>query len=260
MTDITRPQPVHWVASGASHPGAVRPHNEDAIFVCDEQQLWLVADGMGGHSRGDLASQSIIQALAEATAAPAAVDGATRPTPMPLSDKVTQLESALIAANQTVCDYSVNHLQGAVMGSTLAGLILQDHLGFACWAGDSRVYRLRDGKLQCLTRDHSRLQELLDRGVLQPDAVADHPEANIITRALGAEPFLQLDMTLFSAYIGDRFLLCTDGLYNALSETQLAELLLLADHQQACEALIQQALKCQARDNVSAIVVAASRG
>jgi serine/threonine protein phosphatase PrpC len=245
MTDITRPQPLHWQSCGITHPGSKRTTNEDAIACRDDLQLWLVADGMGGHNRGDLASRTLVQTLEHL--GPQA----------PLADAVDALEDCIHSANQAILQYSQQSLDGAIMGSTLVAVLLRGNLGYVTWVGDSRLYRWRSGQLHAITRDHSRLQELIDRGHLSAQSPADHPEANIITRALGVEAFLQLDMTLFSAQVGDTFLLCSDGLYNALDETLISDCLQAPSSQEACDRLLAAALAQHARDNVSALVIRA---
>ncbi len=239
MSDLTRPQPFCWRAHSISHPGSVRAANEDAVLCRDEVQLWVVADGMGGHNRGDLASNTLVRHLERTDASPS------------LADAVDALEDSLLKANQAVLTYAKTHFHGAIMGSTFVAALIRGNLGFVAWAGDSRLYRLRRGQLQALTRDHSRVQELADQGRQDPHAVG----ANIITRALGVDEFLPMDMSLFSAQYGDTFLLCSDGLYNVLDEALLIKGLSLETNQLACQFLLDTALQIGANDNVSAVVL-----
>ncbi|HRH77006.1 MAG TPA: protein phosphatase 2C domain-containing protein [Cellvibrionaceae bacterium] len=241
MPDHTRPQPFCWRAHSISHPGSVRAANEDAVLCRDEVQLWVVADGMGGHNRGDLASNTLVRHLERTDASPS------------LADAVDALEDSLLNANRAVLNYAQTHFHGAIMGSTFVAALIRGNLGFVAWAGDSRLYRLRRGQLQALTRDHSRVQELADQGRADPHAAG----ANIITRALGVDEFLPMDMTLFSAQYGDTFLLCSDGLYNVLDEALLIKGLSLETNQLACQYFLDMALQIGANDNVSAVVLRA---
>ena len=226
-----------------SHPGSVRSANEDAVLCRDEVQLWAVADGMGWHNRGDLASSTLVRHLERTDASPS------------LADAVDALEDSLLKANLAVLNYAQTHFSGAIMGSTFVAVLIRGSLGFVAWAGDSRLYRLRRGQLQALTRDHSRVQELADQGRLPEDSQA--VGANIITRALGVDSFLPMDMTLFSAQPRDTFLLCTDGLYNALDEQAIITGLSLEHNHLSCQYLQDAALKAGANDNVSAVVLRA---
>ncbi len=241
MSDTTRPRPFYWRASSISHPGSVRSNNEDAVLCRDEVQMWVVADGMGGHSRGDLASSTLVRHLTH-----------TRLGPL-LADAVDALEESLLKANLEVLDYANNQCAGAIIGSTFVAVLIRGNLGFVAWAGDSRLYRLRNNQLRAITRDHSRVQELADQGRLPEDM--QNIGANVITRALGMDAFLPMDMTLFSAQPGDTFLLCSDGLYNALDDATLIDGL---NKHPACQHLLNAALHKGAMDNVSAVVLRAS--
>lgn len=241
MHDVTAPQPVYWRSGAFSHPGAVRSANEDAILRRDQQQFWLVADGMGGHRRGDLASQTLVQHLA------------TADMPNNLADAVDALEDGLLAANAAVLHIARTQFTGATMGTTFVAALIRGNLGFVCWAGDSRLYRLRRGELSVLTRDHSRVQELADQGRLTEEL--KKVSANVITRALGVDDLLPADMSLFTARAGDTFLLCSDGVYNALDQKALLRSLGGENEQQACDLLLTAALANGARDNVSAVVL-----
>jgi serine/threonine protein phosphatase PrpC len=241
MSDLTRPQPFCWRAHSISHAGSVRAANEDAVLCRDDVQLWAVADGMGGHNCGDVASNTLVRHLERTDASPS------------LADAVDALEDSLLKANRAVLNYAQTHFAGALMGSTFVAVLIRGNLGFVAWAGDSRLYRLRRGQMRALTRDHSRVQELADQGRQDPHAVG----SNVITRALGVDEFLPTDMTLFSAQPGDTFLLCSDGLYNACDEQTLIDGLSLEHNHLACQFLLDKALQNGAHDNVSAVVLRA---
>lgn len=241
MLDSTAPQPVNWRSGAFCHPGAVRSANEDAILCRDQQQFWLVADGMGGHRRGDLASQTLVQHLA------------TAEIPNNLADAVDALEDGLLAANAAVLNIARTQFTGATMGTTFVAAIIRGNLGFVTWAGDSRLYRVRQGELSALTRDHSRVQELADQGRLTEEL--QKISANVITRALGVDELLPADMSLFTARAGDTFLLCSDGVYNALDQQAMLRSLSGENERQASQELLAAALINGARDNVSAVVL-----
>lgn len=167
-----------------SHRGSVRSLNEDAYLEAPDLSLWAVADGMGGHEAGNLASRLVIDALD-------AVQPATAP-----ADMIVQVEEQMAAANRRIRMLSEQRLHGRLTGSTVAVLILSAQTAVCLWAGDSRVYRYRDGALTRLTRDHSRTEEMIALGLLTTDEEADPRYANIITRAVGTEEHVELEQRL----------------------------------------------------------------
>lgn len=220
------------LARAGSHPGHVRERNEDAVLSMPEAGLWAVADGMGGHARGDVASRSIVEALR------ALGEGCAG------RSLVQRLPGVVRQVNQVLRDEAGTLGQGAVIGSTLAALVLEDEHYHCYWAGDSRAYLWRDGDLQRLTADHA---EALDP--LQPGG------REVLTRAVGAERWLELDYTAGYLYQGDLFLLCSDGLTKVLDDASLAELLAQCEPAEAVPVLIRAALEQGAPDNVSCVSV-----
>ena len=214
-------------AHGETHPGLVRKHNED-LFLCESyRQLWAVADGMGGHARGDIASYRLIEALA---ATPLSAD----------------INTALAMFQQTVesINQQLYQLSSDTIGSTLALLYITGDQALCLWVGDSRIYRTdNQGKLYQLTVDHC----------LQ-NACGD--DSHILTDAVGAEMEIQLEKNLVDIKPGDRFLICSDGVHGALSDTQLGAIL---QHElsakNACQEIIHQVLKTAATDNLTAVVI-----
>lgn len=247
MSD-TEFRPIDWQSASATDVGTVREINEDAILMRPEISLWAVADGMGGHEVGDIASQKVVEALY----------GVANETL--LSVFVDQIDDALIDANQAIIDYSESTLEGAPMGSTVVLLATRGRVGVCLWVGDSRLYRYRGGELSQLSRDHSQVEELIQMGMLTPEQAVDHPDSHVITRAIGGEPELYVDINLFSVQIGDTFLLCSDGLYNAVEIDDLVECLAMRDAHQASEELLGRALQNNARDNVSLVVLKGEAG
>lgn len=226
-----------------THVGLVRAANEDSFLERPDLGLWVVADGMGGATAGALASNSVVTALgaiAPHLAAPA---------------MMAEIRARIDAVNATLQHEAAARGPDIMIGSTVAGLVIRDG-HFACfWAGDSRVYRLRRGELDQLTHDHSAVQQMIDAGVLAPEAAERHPHANVITRAVGVDPTVSLDWVHAPIQPGDRFLLCSDGLTRAVADAEL-ETALAAPIDQAARDLIALTLARGARDNVTVVLAA----
>lgn len=248
MTDITYRRPIAWESAALTHEGCVRPANEDAILDKPNLQLWAVADGMGGHQVGDIASAQIIAAL-----------DALQESPQ-LSDAVNIIEDCLQQVNQVMLQYADTYLDGNTMGSTLVCTVIKGRIGACLWVGDSRLYRYRNHQLQQITRDHSQLEEMIELGLITKEDAEHHPNRNVITRAIGVEPQLYVDVTVFSTQVGDTFLLCSDGLYTTLSDTQISACISGKDCHEGAQQLLDQALEHHARDNVSVVVVKGAHG
>ncbi len=247
-SDQTYRRPVKWSSYAQTDRGAVREVNEDSILSLADLSLWAVADGLGGHAVGDVASQMVTDSLA-----------LIKPKEY-LNDMVNGAEDLLLDANSKIFEYSDIMLDRATMGSTVVSLLIHGQVGVCLWAGDSRLYRYRNNELTQLTRDHSQVEEWVQAGLLHPDDSQNHPQANIITRAIGVGERVDIDMTVFNTRIGDTFLLCSDGLYNAITQEQL-ETGLRHRHAEACVTeLMDVALANKASDNVSIIVVKGEPG
>ena len=233
---------------GRTHVGKVRELNEDAWFGREDVGLWAVADGMGGHRAGEVASGLIVDALAR-------VDASTSGYAF-LDDVRRSIEDV----NRTLLARAALLAPGTIIGSTVVALLAYER-HFACvWAGDSRIYLLREGRLEQLTRDHSRVQELIDQGALSREDARGHRRANVITRAVGVTDHLALDMLQGPIHSGDVFLLCSDGLTGALEDREIAALLDGDDLASAADALIGRTLDRGARDNVTVVLVRAAGG
>lgn len=234
--------PFLWRSCAASHTGSVREHNEDSYLDAPERGLWAVADGMGGLAGGDIASLNVVNALDRFE---------PRPT---LPANVDWLEDSLLAVNRRLREQ-----QGpmAQMGSTVALLHGFGGLAVLMWAGDSRVYRRRDGTLEQLTEDHSYVSELVRSGRVSRADADRHPGANIVSRAVGIEDRLDVDVDAVEVAPGDTFLLCTDGLYRDLDAAHLAERLAGDDPGPPCRRLLEDALEAGGDDNITLVVVKA---
>ena len=228
--------------AASSHVGKVRASNEDAFVIRPEAGLWAVADGMGGLARGEWASGVIVRALDD-----------LRFTGAPRADQAL-LTDAIEAANAAV--HGQAGAYGAAIGSTVVALLLRDGRFSVTWAGDSRAYRLRDDRLDQLTRDHTQVQDRVDRGLLTPAEARAHPMAHVLTRAVGVQAILELDSAEGAARTGDVFLLCSDGLHGVAGDDEIAAILRSGEPQSACDRLVALCLAKGAPDNVTVVVAA----
>jgi serine/threonine protein phosphatase PrpC len=230
-----------YVVGAVTHPGLVRKENEDGIAVHPHGALWAVADGMGGHANGRWAAQQVVAELSQT----------------PLADSLDadcdSIADALADANAKIVAAAT--ASGKTIGATVVALRIAGDR-FAClWAGDSRIYRLRDGRLRQLTRDHSHVEQLVQAGIITAAEADKHPMANVITRAVGVAPDLALDVVEDEVAAEDIFLLCSDGLNKCLSDDEIAAIAATHPPGEACDALIAATLKRGAPDNVSIILV-----
>lgn len=222
--------------------GLRRKVNEDSLLVRTERGLWAVADGMGGHDAGDVASSKVTESLLE----------------LPEIDDLDQLVESAVAALKKV-NQDLIALAGAretekSIGSTVVGLAIANGQFRCFWAGDSRGYRIRDRQIVQLTRDHSLVQDLVDSGMLQPDEAVDHPNSNIITRAVGVAEELRVDTVSGDVQRGDQFLLATDGVTRLIDDAELALELSTSPPAFAARKLIETVLARGAPDNASLII------
>ncbi len=231
-------------AGHRSDVGRVRHHNEDSVLVGD--RIWAVADGMGGHAAGDVASALVIDGL------------------RPLDDRPDLRPGDLVAALHAVNDRILAHgrenpaVRG--LGSTVTGLAVVEVGGAPHWAvfnvGDSRVYREVDGLLARATVDHSEAEELILEGVITAEQARTHRGRNIVTRSLGQPDTPQVDLWLLPPTPGERFLVCSDGLNGELPDDAIRDILVAADDPTvAASSLVEAALRGGGRDNITAIVV-----
>lgn len=232
-------------SSGRTDPGARRTHNEDSFVDRPDAALWAVADGAGGHHAGEVASGMIRDALLAI------------PRDLPAGRLLDEVQASLARVHAALREAEARQGSGMIASTVVVLVIRGGH--FAClWSGDSRLYRLRDGRLQQLTRDHSLVQDLVDAGMVHPDEAERHPRANIITRAIGAgDDGPEIERTSDRVLPGDRFLLCSDGLTKSLGAAEIAALLAVPDVTQAPDLLVAAALDREASDNVTAVAVEA---
>jgi protein phosphatase len=232
---------VAWGAS--THTGLVRRRNEDAIIA--DPPIFAVADGMGGHTAGNIASERAVTMLGALVARGSVSRADILETIRAVDADLTRLDSGDVGAPGTT-----------VSGVALIGWPGEVPSALVFNVGDSRCYRLRADSLVQLTRDHSVVQELLEAGEITADEATRHPERNVITRSLGGGGPLDIDWWITEPEVGDRFLVCSDGLFRELPPTELAAILSTSHTAgDATDRLLSAALDAGARDNVSVIVL-----
>lgn len=234
---------MDWSSASNSHQGNRRTRNEDAVFCASHLGLWAVADGMGGHKAGDYASESIAQMLADLK------------LPDDLDECVDRIEDGMLEVNDHLRRHARIECDGNTVGSTVVVLVVRGEVGVALWAGDSRLYRMRGRSMSQVTRDHNPVSDLLDSGGVTEDE-AVNTDTHIITRAVGGQRDLHLDIAVFDVQPGDTLLLCSDGLYREI-DAQLIYEALQHDVDKAVTLLMDDALDGPARDNVSLVVARA---
>ena len=232
---------LSWRYAVASDVGLLRDGNEDSAFA--GHRLLAVADGMGGHAAGEVASAAAIAALEQLDAA--GVDA---------GDPREALREAMDEANDTLREmvYADNDLEG--MGTTVTAVLTDGDYTWLAHVGDSRAYLFREGALRQVTRDHTFVQQLVDEGRLAPEEVASHPQRNLITRVLDGREGLELDLDRLDVQPGDRLLLCSDGLTGVVSDDTIADALRAPTPDDAVRHLLDLALRAGAPDNVTCIV------
>ena len=236
--------PLRLDSAALTHPGLVRRVNEDSFCDRAVDGVWAVADGMGGHVHGDWASRTLAGALANAPLA----DG--------FEDAARAVADGIHHGNRLI--WREAQRRGQQMGSTVVALLVRDGRFAVLWVGDSRAYLLRAGQLHQLTRDHTQVQELFDRGLLSAEEVRTHPRGHVLARAVGVGERLQVDVVVDEVESGDLFLLCSDGLTGPVTDAEIAALLGEdAARQVVVDRLLALALERGAPDNVTAVLVSA---
>ena len=230
-----------WQSAAMTDVGKVRKLNEDSILERSDAGVWVVADGMGGHSAGDLASQLIVNSLARLN------------TDVALADLVAEVEETVQNVNDRL--FAVANAHNQTSGSTVVVLLASGRHAVVMWAGDSRCYRLRLGRLSQVSTDHTQIELFISKGLLTRAEAVGHPSGNMVTRAVGVTDELLLEMDLLELADGDCFLLCSDGLDKHLQDEEIAQHLGGADPQTVARALIDVTLARGAVDNVSVCVV-----
>ncbi len=266
------------LACGQTDPGLARLHNEDAFRVDGDNGLYVVADGMGGHSHGEVASKIAVETIARTLRGPEPV----RTTPIPLPPRaansntatplphnpsaVTQpgaglrphslrLRDAIRRAHDAMLNAIRDDLSLQGMGTTVAGLLVRDGIAAVAHVGDSRVYRLRGSEMRLLTRDHTWVNEQVMAGFLTEDQARTHPLRNVVTRALGGEAEVAVDVSEVELRKGDLYLICSDGLTTMLTDPEIKSRLASGKPlDEICRTLISAANERGGVDNITVVI------
>jgi protein phosphatase len=245
-------------AFGLSDVGRQRQHNEDYFLLDDTLQLFVVADGMGGHAAGEVASRIAVETIAELVSTPDEEDG-TWPHPYDeqYSRSTNRLIAALNLANSRVLEAMRKDARLRGMGTTVVASLIHDELVSFAHVGDSRAYLIRAGKISRMTNDHSWVFEQVEAGLLTEAEAEKHPLRNVITRALGGALTIVPDARELTAEPADVYLLCSDGLTGMVSEEEILEVISRQpdDPETGCRSLIDLANEHGGLDNITAILV-----
>jgi serine/threonine protein phosphatase Stp1 len=228
--------------SASTHVGRIRKVNEDSILALPEHRVWVVSDGMGGHAAGDFASQTVVDALA------------MLPADLEPGDMMRAVRGAILRAHDLIRAEATARDLG-VIGATVVVLVLTEAHFAAFWAGDSRLYRFRNGEIEMLSSDHSLVAEFVHAGQMTWDEADVHPQSNAITRAVGVGETLELDKVRGDLEAGDRFLLSSDGLTKYATFDLLRRLVPRQPIETVADTLLHFALEAGGADNVSVVVV-----
>ncbi|MGK0298091.1 MAG: serine/threonine protein phosphatase PrpC [Gammaproteobacteria bacterium] len=242
-TSSTPQEKISWTSHAITNVGKVRKHNEDAVLARPEIGLWVVADGMGGHAKGDVASQMIVESLKKIH------EGTS------LTNFINDIEDRITNVNKKLVDIARESKKRITIGSTVVMMHTYDKYCVYIWAGDSRLYRLRDKKSTQITTDHSQVEQYVEQGLISREEALVHPHGNMITRAVGATDELFLDMDIQEVQKGDRYMLCSDGLTKHTTDPEIEEFLAKGTAEECCTFFIDITLERGAGDNVTCIVI-----
>ena len=233
-------QPRNFDTGAATHVGKVRGRNEDSYLTRPEVGIWAVADGMGGHQAGDLASQTVIASLESIEPQASA------------TELLAHCEENIANANRQLM--RLGRERGVVVGATLAALLVYDGYYACVWSGDSRIYMVREGEIMQLSRDHTEIQDLLASGAITPEEARNWSGRGAITRAIGVYDDPELEMVSGPIQPGDSFVICSDGLTNHVEDGEIRNFVDGNLSQKACDDLVALALERGGMDNVTVVV------
>lgn len=230
-------------SSAITHVGMVRKLNEDAYAERSDIGVWVVADGMGGHAAGEVASKAVTDAIM-------GLGHANN-----FDEMHAAVRRSLKGANRQLLEQADNYEDERVPGATVVVLIIDGNQGAVVWCGDSRIYRCSDQQLIQLTRDHSHVQELVDQGLIKAEDAESHSMANVITRAIGIVEAVEIDSQLMEVEPDDKYLLCSDGLSRMVSDKEIEAIMTNKNSEEIVQSLLHTALVRGATDNVTIICV-----
>ena len=244
---------------GATDIGGRCQNNQDSLFFDDEIRLYIVADGMGGHSAGEVASRIAVEMISGFVRRSREQERLTWPygiDPL-ISYNGNSLRTSIMLANKRIWKEAESQEEYTGMGTTVVAALADEETITICHAGDSRVYRIRDGSIEQITRDDTWVQSAVEKGILQREQTRSHPLRNIITKAIGAEQNIDLPVIDIPLQEKDFYLLCSDGLHGTLQDSQLLEIIASAgnDLMQAVTSLVEAANAGGGRDNITALLL-----
>lgn len=245
QNDQSSPISFQVSSHGVTDVGRVRSKNEDSILVNDDENVWIVADGMGGHHAGDFASQTITSNISLFKQHDS------------LDDSILLLEENILNSNSVIRKKSFKLGRNATIGSTVVCVYIWNNFLFTFWAGDSRLYRFRNATLERLTEDHSYVEELVRMGKIEARDAEEHPAANVVLKAVGIDDQLCMDFEYFKLQDGDIFIICSDGLYKDLAESKISPIIESNSEDMIAlsQALLASSLDAGGTDNTSIITI-----
>ena len=250
--------------AGNTHVGMKRSHNEDNLFVLQEENLYMVADGMGGHASGEVASKMAVETVAEFFRETAKDEDVTWPYKMEKGKRYEEnrLSAGIKLANLRIFETAAQNSSQRGMGTTIVALNLTGNTAYLGHVGDSRIYRLRGDELVQVTEDHSLLNDYIKMKDLTEQEIEAFPHKNVIVRALGMKETVQVDVAAEEPQPGDLYMLCSDGLNGMITDNTIRELMIAHrdDLETGCNALIQAANEGGGNDNITVVLVEVNGG
>lgn len=231
-----------------SDAGVIRSNNEDACFVIPSQDVYIVADGVGGNNGGEIASRTVVRGIAEY------VDANPIDQCAEGIEIYKYFDQCLEMVNEEIYQAGIKHTENRGMATTAVIACIREDTAYVVNVGDSRAYLFRGGELSQITEDHTYVNELLKRGAITTEEAQNHSQKNVITRAVGAEPSVKADFFQTKLEKDDILMLCSDGLYGEVDEQKLIEILDNNDTMSGtCARLVEEAIGCGGRDNITVI-------
>jgi protein phosphatase len=232
-----------YLSSGRTHPGLIRELNEDFFYADDRLGLYIVADGLGGHAAGEVASKLAVESIVDSVKADY------------LKTPEVRMDLAFRKASQSILVHITENPDHMSMASTAVAMLMEGSKATIAHVGDSRAYVFRDKKIEQLTVDHTWVQSQFEKGLLSEKEISSHPMRNVITQALGNTTSIRIEITPFAAHSGDRFLLCSDGLNGMIHEKTIEQTLRIQDQSDCLSALTQAALREGGADNITVVLI-----
>ncbi len=239
------------VTSGMSDVGCVRASNEDSFGLFHDLDLFVVADGMGGHAAGEVASKMAVEQIESYFR-----KTAENPSAEPPKNNKERLSKAILYANLQIFETGTSNPKFNGMGTTVVALLTNQEESIVGFVGDSRLYLLRDNTIEQLTHDHSMVNDYVKKGLLTPEAAEHHPQKHVLSRAMGTGPEVAVEVSSRTPQLGDTYLLCSDGLSNKLSSADMCQIVGNSkDLDAASKNLIQEAIQAGGEDNITVLLL-----